>query len=224
MLNRQERFGGIGMTGPRTHARMVERLREQGIRDEVVLEAMLAVPRHVFVDEAIASRAYEDTALPIGYGQTISQPYVVARMTELARAGRRPGNVLEIGSGCGYQTAILARVCDAVYSVERIAPLAARARSTLSKLRQTNVRIKHADGSALADVDLTFDAIVCAAAAKYVPDEWTRLLNVGGKLVVPLASAGEHQHLTVITRGENSLRQEQYDAVRFVPLLPGLSG
>src|SRR3954468_9887456 len=135
MLNRLgERFNGIGMTGPRTHARMVERLREQGIRDEVVLEAMHAVPRHVFVDEAIASRAYEDTALPIGYGQTISQPYVVARMTELARAGRRLGNVLEIGTGCGYQTAIVARVADAVYSVERIAPLAARARATLSRL------------------------------------------------------------------------------------------
>ena len=219
-----ERFGGIGMTGPRTHARMVERLREQGIRDEVVLGAMHAVPRHVFVDEAIASRAYEDTALPIGYGQTISQPYVVARMTELARAGRRLGNVLEIGTGCGYQTAILARVADAVYSVERIAPLAARARSTLAKLGQSNVRIKHADGSALTDVDLTFDAILCAAAAKFIPDDWTRLLNVGGRVIVPLtAPVGDHQMLTVITRGDSGLRQQQFDAVRFVPLLPGLS-
>ena len=219
------RFGGIGMTGPRTHARMVERLREQGIRDEVVLEAMLAVPRHLFVDEAIASRAYEDTALPIGHGQTISQPYIVARMTELARAGRKPGNVLEIGTGCGYQTAVLARLADAVYSVERIAPLAARARQTLARLRQSNVRIKHADGSTLSDVELSFDAIVVTAAAKYVPSDWTRLLNVGGKLVVPLAATGgEQQNLVVITRGDNGLRQEQFEGVRFVPLLPGLIG
>ena len=230
MLNKLgERHGGIGMTGPRTHARMVERLREQGIRDEIVLEAMLAVPRHVFVEEALASRAYEDTALPIGYGQTISQPYIVARMTELARSGRRLGNVLEIGTGCGYQTAVLARLADAVYSVERIAPLAARARTTLSKLRQSNVRIKHADGGTLADVDIAFDAIIVTAAAKYVPADWTRLLNVGGKLVLPLAAqapgaGGEQQNLVLITRTEAGTRQEQFDAVRFVPLLPGLSG
>jgi protein-L-isoaspartate(D-aspartate) O-methyltransferase len=224
MSTQGERNSGIGMTGPRTRARMVERLREQGIRDEIVLEAMLAVPRHVFIEEAIASRAYEDTALPIGYGQTISQPYVVARMTELARAGRRPGNVLEIGTGCGYQTAVLARVADAVYSVERIAPLAARARQTLQRLRQANVRIKHADGSALADIEISFDVIVVTAAAKYVPEEWTRLLNTGGKLVLPLAAAGDdHQNLVVITRTEAGTRQEQFEAVRFVPLLPGLS-
>ena len=220
-----ERNSGIGMTGPRTRARMVERVREQGVRDEVVLAAMLAVPRHVFIDEAIASRAYEDTALPIGYGQTISQPYIVARMTELARAGRRPGNVLEIGTGCGYQTAVLAHVADAVYSVERIAPLAARARQTLQKLRQANVRIKHADGNALTEVDLSFDAIVVTAAAKYVPDDWTRLLNVGGKLVLPLSVGNaDHQNLIVITRTDAGTRQEQFEAVRFVPLLPGLSG
>lgn len=221
-----ERNSGIGMTGPRTRARMVERLREQGLRDEIVLEAMLAVPRHVFIDEAIASRAYEDTALPIGYGQTISQPYVVARMTELARAGRRPGNVLEIGTGCGYQTAVLAHVADAVYSVERIAPLAARARQNLHKLRLSNVRIKHADGGALAEVDLSFDAIVVTAAAKYVPEDWTRLLNQGGKLVLPLAAGvgADHQNLIVITRTDTGTRQEQFEPVRFVPLLPGLSG
>ncbi len=218
------RDSGIGMTGPRTRARMVERLREQGIRDEIVLEAMLAVPRHVFVEEALASRAYEDTPLPIGYGQTISQPYIVARMTELARGGRRPGNVLEIGTGCGYQTAVLAQVADAVYSVERIAPLAAKARQTLQRLRQSNVRIKHADGSALTDIDLKFDAIVVTAAAKYVPEEWTKLLNIGGRLILPLTVGGDQQTLTMITRTESGTRQEQYEAVRFVPLLPGLSG
>jgi protein-L-isoaspartate(D-aspartate) O-methyltransferase len=215
---------GLGMTGPRTRARMVERLRQQGIRDEVVLEAMLAVPRHEFVEEALASRAYEDTPLPIGYGQTISQPYIVARMTELARAGKRPGNVLEIGTGCGYQTAVLARVADAVYSVERIAPLALKARQNLHRLRQSNVRIKHADGGALSEVDLTFDAIVVTAAAKYVPEDWTRLLNVGGRLVLPLSSGTDQQTLTVITRTEAGTRQEQFEPVRFVPLLPGLSG
>jgi len=219
-----ERNEGIGMTGPRTRARLVDTLREQGIRDEVVLAAILAVPRHLFVEEALASRAYENTPLPIGYGQTISQPYIVARMTELARAGRRLGNVLEIGTGCGYQTAVLAQVADAVYSVERIAPLAARARGNLAKARVTNVRIKHADGTALAEVDLTFDAIVVTAAAKFVPPEWIRLLNVGGKLVVPYgAGQSESQILTVTTRTENGTRQEQFEAVRFVPILPGLS-
>jgi protein-L-isoaspartate(D-aspartate) O-methyltransferase len=133
--------------------------------------------------------------------------------------------VLEIGTGCGYQTAVLAHIADAVYSVERIAPLAAKARQTLARLRQANVRIKHADGSALADVDLSFDAILVTAAAKYVPDEWTRLLNLGGKLVLPLAAGGgEQQNLIVITRTEAGTRQEQFDGVRFVPLLPGLTG
>jgi protein-L-isoaspartate(D-aspartate) O-methyltransferase len=220
-----ERNEGIGMTGPRTRARLIENLREQGIRDEVVLAAMLAIPRHVFVEEALASRAYDNTPLPIGYGQTISQPYIVARMTELARAGRRPGNVLEIGTGCGYQTAVLAHVCDAVYSVERIAPLAAKARQTLQQLRIANVRIKHADGTALSEVDLTFDAIVVTAAAKFVPPEWTALLNPGGKLVVPFAAGNaDAQTLTVTTRTETGTRQEQFEPVRFVPILPGLSG
>ena len=216
---------GIGMTGPRTRARMVDSLREQGIRDEVVLAAMLAVPRHLFVEEALASRAYENTALPIGFGQTISQPYIVARMTELARAGRRPGNVLEIGTGSAYQTAVLAQVAEAVYSVERVAPLAARARATIAKLRIPNVRIKHADGTALAEVDLSFDAIVVTAAAKFIPPEWSRLLNVGGKLVVPFSSGrDDYQTLTVTTRTDSGTRQEQFEAVRFVPLLPGLTG
>jgi protein-L-isoaspartate(D-aspartate) O-methyltransferase len=220
-----ERNEGIGMTGPRTRARLIENLREQGIRDEVVLAAMLAIPRHVFVEEALASRAYDNTPLPIGYGQTISQPYIVARMTELARAGRRPGNVLEIGTGCGYQTAVLAHVSDAVYSVERIAPLAAKARQTLQQLRIANVRIKHADGTALVDVDLTFDAIVVTAAAKFVPPEWTSLLTVGGRLVVPFAAgSADAQNLIVTTRTETGTRQEQFEPVRFVPILPGLSG
>ncbi|MEO7760866.1 MAG: protein-L-isoaspartate(D-aspartate) O-methyltransferase [Casimicrobiaceae bacterium] len=220
-----ERNEGIGMTGPRTRARLVESLREQGIRDEVVLAAILTIPRHMFVEEALASRAYENTPLPIGYGQTISQPYIVARMTELARASRRPGNVLEIGTGCGYQTAVLANVCDAVYSVERIAPLVAKARQTLQQLRIANVRIKHADGTALPMIDLTFDAIVVTAAAKFIPPDWTRLLNVGGKLVLPFAAGNaDYQTLIVTTRTETGTRQEQFESVRFVPLLPGLSG
>ena len=141
------RFDGIGMTSVRTRARMIERLREQGIRDEVVLAAMNAVPRHIFVDEALAIRAYEDTPLPIGSGQTISQPWVVARMTELARNGRELATVLEIGTGCGYQTAILAQLAKTVYTVERIGALVAKARRNLQALRVVNVRLKHGDGS-----------------------------------------------------------------------------
>ena len=142
------RHAGIGMTSTRTRDRMIERLRADGIRDEVVLAAMNAVPRHIFVDEALASRAYEDTPLPIGDGQTISQPWVVARMTELARAGGALGSVLEIGTGCGYQTAVLAQIADDVYTVERIGTLVAKARRNLQALKVKNVRLMHGDGSA----------------------------------------------------------------------------
>src|SRR6266540_2499531 len=138
---------GIGMTSVRTRARMIERLREQGIRDEVVLAAMTAVPRHIFVDEALAIRAYDDSPLPIGEGQTISQPWVVARMTELARDGRKLERVLEVGTGCGYQTAVLAQIADEVYTVERIGALVAKARRNLQSLKLKNVRLKHGDGS-----------------------------------------------------------------------------
>ena len=216
---------GIGMTSARTHARMVDRLREQGIRDEVVLSAMLAVPRHRFVDEALAIRAYDDVPLPIGHGQTISQPWVVARMTELARNGRELDGVLEIGTGCGYQTAVLSRVAKRVWTVERIGALVAKARRNLQALRCTNVALKHGDGSADLGEDLAVDAIVVTAGASRLPTALLRYLKPGGRMVIPLADEGERgvQHLTVVDATPNGFREQKLDAVRFVPLLPGLA-
>src|SRR4051812_11271012 len=173
---------GIGMTSPRTRMRMVERLRVQGIRDEVVLAAMGEVPRHLFVDEALASRAYEDISLPLGFGQTISSPHTVARMTELARAGRILGKVLEIGTGCGYQAAILSRVAKEVYSIERLAPLLAKARQHFRELRIMNVRLRHGDGHVGMNEVAPFDAIIITAAATHVPEALREQLAVDGKL------------------------------------------
>jgi protein-L-isoaspartate(D-aspartate) O-methyltransferase len=222
-----ENFNGIGMTSTRTRARMVERLREQGIRDEGVLSAMAAVPRHIFVEEALAIRAYEDNPLPIGAGQTISQPYVVARMTELLRVGGTLSKVLEIGTGCGYQTAILAQLADEVYTVERIGSLVAKARRNLRALKVGNVRIKHGDGSADLGENLEVDGILVTAAARQVPTALLRYLKVGGRMVLPLARHDEElrgaQLLTVIEKAPGGIREQTYDAVRFVPLLPGLA-
>jgi len=222
-----ENFNGIGMTSTRTRARMVERLREQGIRDEGVLSAMAAVPRHIFVEEALAIRAYEDNPLPIGAGQTISQPYVVARMTELLRVGGTLSKVLEVGTGCGYQTAILAQLADEVYTVERIASLVAKARRNLRALKVSNVRIKHGDGSTDLGEDLEVDGILVTAAARQVPTALLRYLKVGGRMVLPLARHDEElkgvQLLTVIEKAPGGIREQTYDAVRFVPLLPGLA-
>jgi protein-L-isoaspartate(D-aspartate) O-methyltransferase len=219
------RFDGIGMTSTRTRARMIERLREQGIRDEVVLAAMNAIPRHIFVDEALAIRAYDDTPLPIGSGQTISQPWVVARMTELARNGRDLDSVLEVGTGCGYQTAVLAQVAKTVYTVERIAALVAKARRNLQSLRVNNVRLKHGDGSAELGEDLEVDAVLVTAGATHVPATLARYLRPGGRIVIPLASRDDHdrgvQRLTVLELAGGALREQTFDAVRFVPLLPG---
>lgn len=221
------RMSGIGMTSARTRARMVDRLREQGITDEVVLAAMGAVPRHIFVDEALAIRAYEDSPLPIGHGQTISQPWVVARMTELARRGDALGRVLEIGTGCGYQTAVLAQVAQEVYSVERIGALVAKARRNLQALKLRNVRLKHGDGSNDLGEELEVDAIVVTAGTAVVPKGLLRYLRPGGRMVLPLAQHGAAgdgvQRLTVITAGPNGFREQAFDAVRFVPLLPGLA-
>ena len=227
MIAGVEKFDGIGMTSARTRARMVERLREQGIRDEAVLSAMGSVPRHIFVEEALAIRAYEDSPLPIGAGQTISQPYVVARMTELLRAGGRLHRVLEIGTGCGYQTAILALLADEVYTVERIGSLVAKARRNLRALKLDNVRIKHGDGSTALGEDLAVDGIIVTAAAREVPAALLAYLNVGGRMVLPLAGRSDDdrgvQYLTVIERALDGIREQIYDAVRFVPLLPGLA-
>lgn len=213
------------MTSARTRARMVARLREEGIRDETVLAAMNAVPRHIFVEESLASRAYENTPLPIGHGQTISQPWVVARMTELARQGKHLQNVLEIGSGSGYQTAVLALVADHVYTVERIGALVAKARRHLRELKLTNVAIKHGDGSAAMEEPLQFDAVVVTAGTSVLPEALLAHLNIGGRMVVPLATEGKSdtQRLTVIERTAGGFKEQTLDAVRFVPLLPGMA-
>ena len=217
---------GIGMTSARTRARMVERLRDQGIADEVVLAAINAVPRHIFVDEALAIRAYDNVPLPIGQGQTISQPWVVARMTELARNGRELDSVLEIGTGCGYQTAVLAHVAKHVYSVERIHALYAKARRTLQSLKLKNVALKHGDGSHDLGEELAVDAIVVTAGATHVPTALLRYLKPGGRMVLPLAQTGDErgtQRLTVLDQTPVGIKEQTLDAVRFVPLLPGLA-
>lgn len=216
-----DRHLGIGMTSRRTRLRMVERLREHGIRDEAVLAAMADVPRHIFVDEALASRGYEDHALPLGFGQTISAPFTVARMLELARGGRELGKVLEVGTGCGYQAAVLSRLAQEVHSVERLAPLLAKARRSLRELRIVNVKLRHADGQMGLPGSGPFDAIVMAAAATEVPRALTEQLSEGGRLVMPIGS--REQRLVLIQRTERGLVESVLEAVNFVPLLSGVS-
>jgi protein-L-isoaspartate(D-aspartate) O-methyltransferase len=210
---------GIGMTSQRTRDRMVARLREKGIRDEAVLAAMASVPRHIFVEEALASRAYEDTALPIGFEQTISQPFVVARMIEALRAQRPLAKVLEIGTGCGYQAALLARLAKEVYSVERIAGLLEKARGNLRPLRLSNLRLVHADGSMGLPEAAPFDGIIVAAAASGIPDALLQQLAPGGRMIVPVGSGD--QALCLIERTATGLTEKWLDAVRFVPLRGG---
>jgi protein-L-isoaspartate(D-aspartate) O-methyltransferase len=213
------RHSGIGMTSQRTRLRMVERLRDQGIRDEVVLGAFADIPRHIFVDEALAHRAYEDISLPIGFGQTISQPWVVARMLELARGGHALGKVLEVGTGCGYQAALLSRLAQELYSVERISALLMKARVHLRELRIANVRLKHADGHFGMKDSGPFDAIVMAAAASHVPEALRDQLAEGGRLVLPLGT--REQNLTLVERTAEGFVPTTLEPVRFVPLLPG---
>jgi protein-L-isoaspartate(D-aspartate) O-methyltransferase len=212
---------GIGMTSQRTRMRMVERLRAQGIRDEAVLAAMGEVPRHIFVDEALSSRAYEDMALPLGYGQTISSPHTVARMTELARNGRPLGKVLEIGTGCGYQSAVLCRVARQVYSMERLAALIRKARRNLRQAGVTNIHLRHGDGHAGMPEIAPFDAIVMTAAAVRAPDALLKQLGVGGRMVLPV-ERGDEQHLFIIERTDRGIVERRMDPVVFVPLLPGV--
>ncbi|MGH8662437.1 MAG: protein-L-isoaspartate(D-aspartate) O-methyltransferase [Burkholderiales bacterium] len=209
------------MTSPRTRMRMVERLRAQGIRDEIVLAAMAELPRHVFVDDALSSRAYEDIALPLGYGQTISSPHTVARMTELARGGRPLGKVLEIGTGCGYQTAVLGRVARRVYSMERLVALIRKARRNLREAGVTNVHLRHGDGHAGMPEVAPFDAVVLTAAAPRAPAALLEQLEVGGRMVLPITRADE-QHLFVIERTAKGMVERRMDPVVFVPLLPGV--
>ncbi|KPK13910.1 MAG: protein-L-isoaspartate O-methyltransferase [Anaerolineae bacterium SG8_19] len=222
MAEMNTQHGGIGMTSQRTRLRMIERLRTQGIRDETVLTAMAEIPRHLFVDEGIASRAYEDISLPIGFGQTISSPHTVARMSELVRAGPLCRKVLEIGTGCGYQTAILAKLAQQVYSMERIAALIRQARRNLSKLRIGNVHLRHGDGHAGMPGVAPFDAIVLTAATTQAPAALLEQLTVGGRMILPMTSQRD-QHLCVIERTDRGYVERRMDAVKFVPLLPGIS-
>ncbi len=213
-------LAGIGMTSQRTRARMVERLRAQGISDARVLHAIGVVPRHVFLEPALAQRAYDDTALPLGFGQTISQPYVVARMIEILIAGRELGKTLEIGAGCGYQAAILGVLSKQVFAVERIAPLLARARDNLRQIKLSHVRLKHADGNLGLPEAAPFDTIILAAAATAVPQPLLSQLAPGGRLVMPLGST--EQVISLVERNEKGYTETRFDAVRFVPLLPGV--
>lgn len=221
---------GIGMTSTRTRDRMLVRLREQGIKDEVVLSAMAEIPRHIFVDEALSIRAYEDVSLPIGFGQTISQPYIVARMTEILRNGKQLHKVLEIGTGCGYQTAVLSKIAKEVLSVERIRPLVMKARDNLRTIKCNNIKLDHADGSVGLAEFSPFDGIIVTAAASHVPQELLAQLAIGGRLVIPIGTA--LQILTVIERINNHVGnkntgyeyvQTNLEAVKFVPLLNGVS-
>jgi protein-L-isoaspartate(D-aspartate) O-methyltransferase len=210
------------MTSARTRARMVARLREQGIRDPVVLEAMAAVPRHLFVEPALASRAYDDAALPIGFGQTISQPYIVARSIELARDAKPLERVLEIGTGCGYQAAVLAGVAREVYSIERMLVLYDLARRNLRQARVLTPRLRHGDGMMGLVEAAPFDAIVAAAAPTDIPQALLEQLSPGGRLIIPVGEDGD-QYLTMVERNGAMFRRSKIEAVRFVPMLPGVS-
>ena len=209
---------GIGMTSRRTRDRLIQRLREEGIRDERVLEAILHVPRHVFVDEALASRAYEDTALPIGHGQTISQPYIVALMTQALIAGGRLKKVLEVGTGSGYQTAVLAGLVDEIYSVERLEPLMKLARKRLREIGCRNVHIKLSDGSWGWKEHAPYDGIIVTAAPAAVPPALLEQLAPGGRLVIPVGGP-TMQELLLVQQTDKGPIQERLELVNFVPLV-----
>ncbi|MDH3949030.1 MAG: protein-L-isoaspartate(D-aspartate) O-methyltransferase [Gammaproteobacteria bacterium] len=214
---------GIGMTSQRTRDRLVARLREAGIQDERVLEVMRATPRHIFVDEALASRAYEDTSLPIGFGQTISQPYIVARMTEVLLKDFSPLRVLEVGTGSGYQTSVLAQLVPEVYTVERIAGLQEQARQRLARqLKLSNIRYKHSDGNWGWKHYAPYDGILVTAAPEEVPQELFNQLAEGGRLVIPSGPNGQQQ-LRIYTREGDSMKESVLGTVSFVPLLTGES-
>ncbi|HYS65862.1 MAG TPA: protein-L-isoaspartate(D-aspartate) O-methyltransferase [Paraburkholderia sp.] len=216
--------GALALTSERVRERMVERLRANGVTNQRVLNAMSVVPRHMFVDPGLAAQAYEDAALPIGHHQTISKPSVVARMIELAAAGRALNNVLEIGTGCGYQAAVLSQVAREVYSIERIRPLSERAKTNLRPLRIPNIRLHYGDGRLGLPSAAPFDAIVIAAAGLDVPQALLEQLAIGGRLVAPVGSQdGQNQVLTLVERlGPAQWRESRLDRVFFVPLKSGV--
>lgn len=219
----QRHLQGVGMTSQRTRDRMIQRLSEQGIIDKRILNIMRTTPRHIFIDEALASRAYEDTALPIGYYQTISQPYIVAKMTELLFETKQTlSNVLEIGTGCGYQTAILAQLAESVYSVERLLPLQKKAKSHTELLKLKNIRYLHSDGGWGWEDHAPYEGILVAAAPSEIPQALLEQLMVGGVMVIPVANLEDGtQSLKRITRTESSFQIEEVEPVSFVPFLSG---
>jgi protein-L-isoaspartate(D-aspartate) O-methyltransferase len=210
---------GTGMTSQRTRSRMVARLRQQGITDEHVLDVIDAIPRHVFIDEALAHRAYEDTALPIGFNQTISQPYIVARMTEALFAAGPLTKVLEIGTGSGYQTAVLAQLADKIYSVERIQGLLDKAKERLRMLGTKNTQFKYDDGNIGWPDRGPYDGIIVTASPRHVPKELLNQLAPEGRLIVPVGD--ERQQLKLITNHDGEFETEVLEDVKFVPLLGG---
>ena len=212
---------GIGMTSQRTRERLIQRLMEQGVTRFEGLEAIRSMPRHLFVDEALAHRSYEDTALPIGYGQTLSQPYMVAKMSELALAAGRPKRVLELGSGSGYQTAILASLVDEICAIERIKPLLDRARKQLRALKIRNVRWRHGDGLEGWASEAPFDLILGAAAPEHLPQALLDQLSPGGRLILPVG--GRRQKLMMVTATEEGFAEEVVEEVNFVPMISGTS-
>ncbi len=209
------------MTSQRTRDRLVDRLRDKGIANERVLEVIRTTPRHIFVDEAMAHRAYEDTALPIGHGQTISQPYIVARMTEILLEHGVPDVVLEVGTGSGYQSAILSRLVPKVYTVERISALLQKARDAHRKMGLMNVFSKHSDGSWGWAPNAPYPAIMVTAAPKMVPPGLLEQLAVGGRMVIPVGSLGGAQELKLYTRTVDGVEESTLELVSFVPLLDG---
>ena len=220
-MNADIRRSGIGMTSARTRERLVQRLKDNGIRDQRVLDRIRETPRHLFVDEALESRAYEDTALPIGNGQTISQPWVVARMTEALLAGRSLDKVLEVGTGCGYQTTVLAPLVNKVFTVERINALLVRARQRFRELGLRNVRAKHSDGSWGWPEHGLYDGILVTAAPEEIPPGLLEQLADGGRMIIPVGPAGR-QELTLIERKGTVYERSVIDHVAFVPLLGGV--
>ncbi|MCZ6525061.1 MAG: protein-L-isoaspartate(D-aspartate) O-methyltransferase [Gammaproteobacteria bacterium] len=214
-------FQGIGMTSQRSRDRLAEQLREMGICSNAVLEAIRRIPRHIFVDEALASRAYDNTALPIGHNQTISQPYIVARMVEALLEEGTPEKVLEIGTGCGYQTAILSRLVKRVYSIERIDALLNKAREKFYALKCRNISARHGDGNLGWLEYQPFDGIIVSAAPTGVPNTLLEQLAVNGRLIIPVGRSGEQELLTIV-RTDEGFTEKRLDWVSFVPMLEGI--
>lgn len=216
-----QQIAGIGMTSQRTRDRLVKRLFEKGIRDERVLAAIKQLPRHLFMDEAMASRAYEDTALPIGHGQTISQPYIVARMTEALIAGNLPKKVLEVGTGSAYQAAVLGQLVASVYTVERIRALFEKSQQLLKRLAYKNIHASYSDGTLGLSQRAPFDAIIVTAACNQIPEALCEQLAPGGRMVIPVGDTNNTQSLLLITRDQTGFQSEVLDLVKFVPFLAG---